>query len=219
MKWSRSKSHLFPKDPEEESNMAAVCTTPWCGEKSKISQRKLSQWRTFFLILSDSSTICYLGFVFVNFLWRRLHTFWGFRSFTYGIMHLDSLSFALSQISYTVANLTKKNFKSSVAELNHVSSHINLQVLFFTPWSYWFHPNHLWTKTHQLKMSPLHSLFHWFCLNMSTVTFKSCIFLVQTQVCQCIMLIQKSLWIFSINIPLCEIFLEIYHDEIAFFIH
>ena len=37
------------------------------------------------------------------------------------IMNLDSLSFALSQISYSVANLTKKNYKSSVAEISHVS--------------------------------------------------------------------------------------------------
>ena len=36
-------------------------------------------------------------------------------------MNLDSLSFALSQISYSVANLTKKNYKSSVAEISHVS--------------------------------------------------------------------------------------------------
>ena len=36
-------------------------------------------------------------------------------------MNLDSLSFALSQISYSVANLTKKNFKSSVTEISHVS--------------------------------------------------------------------------------------------------
>jgi len=36
-------------------------------------------------------------------------------------MNLDSLSFALAEISYSVANLTKKNFRSSVAEINHVS--------------------------------------------------------------------------------------------------
>ncbi len=36
-------------------------------------------------------------------------------------MNLDSLSFALSQISYSVANLTKKNYKSSAAEISHVS--------------------------------------------------------------------------------------------------
>ena len=36
-------------------------------------------------------------------------------------MNLDSLSFALAEISYLVANLTKKNFRSSVAEINHVS--------------------------------------------------------------------------------------------------
>ncbi|WAR11775.1 CNOT1-like protein [Mya arenaria] len=34
-------------------------------------------------------------------------------------MNLDSLSFALAEISYSVANLTKKNFRSSVAEINH----------------------------------------------------------------------------------------------------
>jgi len=36
-------------------------------------------------------------------------------------MNLDSLSFALSQISYSVANLTKKNFKSNIAEISNVS--------------------------------------------------------------------------------------------------
>lgn len=35
-------------------------------------------------------------------------------------MNLDSLSLALSQISYSVANLTKKNFKSCVAEISHL---------------------------------------------------------------------------------------------------
>ncbi|XP_064610278.1 CCR4-NOT transcription complex subunit 1-like isoform X2 [Liolophura sinensis] len=38
-------------------------------------------------------------------------------------MNLDSLSLALSEISYSVANLTKKNFKSSVAEINHLVTH------------------------------------------------------------------------------------------------
>lgn len=37
-------------------------------------------------------------------------------------MNLDSLSFALSQISYLVANLTKKNYKQSTQELSHVST-------------------------------------------------------------------------------------------------
>jgi len=37
------------------------------------------------------------------------------------IMNLDSLSFALSQISYSVANLTKKNYKSNVTEISTVS--------------------------------------------------------------------------------------------------
>ena len=36
-------------------------------------------------------------------------------------MNLDPLSFALSEISYTVANLTKKNYKQSVAVVNQVS--------------------------------------------------------------------------------------------------
>ncbi|KAL5022887.1 hypothetical protein ScPMuIL_002042 [Solemya velum] len=35
-------------------------------------------------------------------------------------MNLDSLSFAVAEISYLVANLTKKNFKSSVSEINHL---------------------------------------------------------------------------------------------------
>ncbi|KAF8774618.1 CCR4-NOT transcription complex subunit 1 like protein [Argiope bruennichi] len=35
-------------------------------------------------------------------------------------MNLDSLSFALSNISYSVANLTKKNFKSSVQEITRL---------------------------------------------------------------------------------------------------
>ncbi|KAJ8302566.1 hypothetical protein KUTeg_018962 [Tegillarca granosa] len=37
-------------------------------------------------------------------------------------MNLDSLSFALAEISYSVANLTKKNFKSSVGEITHLVS-------------------------------------------------------------------------------------------------
>ncbi|KAL3860717.1 hypothetical protein ACJMK2_010802 [Sinanodonta woodiana] len=35
-------------------------------------------------------------------------------------MNLDSLSFALAEISYSVANLTKKNFKASVTEISHL---------------------------------------------------------------------------------------------------
>lgn len=35
-------------------------------------------------------------------------------------MNLDSLSFALSEISFAVANFTKKNYKSSVAEINRL---------------------------------------------------------------------------------------------------
>ena len=35
-------------------------------------------------------------------------------------MNLDSLSFALSQISYSVANLTKKNYKLNINEISSV---------------------------------------------------------------------------------------------------
>ncbi|XP_046333509.2 CCR4-NOT transcription complex subunit 1-like isoform X5 [Haliotis rufescens] len=35
-------------------------------------------------------------------------------------MNLDSLSFALAEISYSVANLTKKNFKANVSEISHL---------------------------------------------------------------------------------------------------
>jgi len=45
-------------------------------------------------------------------------------------MNLDSLSFALAEISYSVANLTKKNFRSSVAEINHVRHLQNFIYLF-----------------------------------------------------------------------------------------
>lgn len=45
-------------------------------------------------------------------------------------MNLDSLSFALAEISYSVANLTKKNFKSSVAEISHVSIPSKLSLFF-----------------------------------------------------------------------------------------
>lgn len=41
-------------------------------------------------------------------------------------MNLDSLSFALAEISYSVANLTKKNFKSSITEISHVRIIIRL---------------------------------------------------------------------------------------------
>ena len=44
-------------------------------------------------------------------------------------MNLDSLSFALSQISYSVANLTKKNYKASVTEISHVSTQNELSML------------------------------------------------------------------------------------------
>lgn len=37
-------------------------------------------------------------------------------------MNLDTLSFALSQITYLTANLNKKNFKSSQTEISNVSS-------------------------------------------------------------------------------------------------
>jgi CCR4-NOT transcription complex subunit 1 len=36
-------------------------------------------------------------------------------------MNLDTLSFALSQITYLTANLNKKNFKSSQTEISNVS--------------------------------------------------------------------------------------------------
>lgn len=42
-------------------------------------------------------------------------------------MNLDSLSFTLSQISYSVANLTKKNFKSGVQELSHLVAQHGLE--------------------------------------------------------------------------------------------
>jgi hypothetical protein len=37
-------------------------------------------------------------------------------------MNLDSLSLALSQISYLVDNLTKKNYRASQQEIQHVST-------------------------------------------------------------------------------------------------
>ncbi|GIY40367.1 CCR4-NOT transcription complex subunit 1 [Caerostris extrusa] len=42
-------------------------------------------------------------------------------------MNLDSLSFALSNISYSVANLTKKNFKSSVLEIYRLVANHGLE--------------------------------------------------------------------------------------------
>ncbi|XP_067012333.2 CCR4-NOT transcription complex subunit 1 isoform X3 [Anabrus simplex] len=42
-------------------------------------------------------------------------------------MNLDSLSFALSQISYLVANLTKKNFKQSAQELSNLVTSYGLE--------------------------------------------------------------------------------------------
>lgn len=42
-------------------------------------------------------------------------------------MNLDSLSFALSNISYSVANLTKKNSKSSVQEISRLVAHHGLE--------------------------------------------------------------------------------------------
>lgn len=47
-------------------------------------------------------------------------------------MNLDSLSFALAEISYSVANLTKKNFKSSVGEISHVCIFNSLCLNMFT---------------------------------------------------------------------------------------
>lgn len=45
-------------------------------------------------------------------------------------MNLDPLSFALSEISYTVANLTKKNYKQSIAAINHVRQVCDLRFFF-----------------------------------------------------------------------------------------
>uniref|UniRef100_T1DC70 CCR4-NOT transcription complex subunit 1 n=1 Tax=Cupiennius salei TaxID=6928 RepID=T1DC70_CUPSA len=42
-------------------------------------------------------------------------------------MNLDSLSFALSNISYSVANLTKKNSKSSVQEISRLVAHHGIE--------------------------------------------------------------------------------------------
>ncbi|GFQ94535.1 CCR4-NOT transcription complex subunit 1 [Trichonephila clavata] len=42
-------------------------------------------------------------------------------------MNLDSLSFALSNISYSVSNLTKKNFKSSVQEISRLVAYHGLE--------------------------------------------------------------------------------------------
>lgn len=42
-------------------------------------------------------------------------------------MNLDSLSLALSQISYLVDNLTKKNYRASQQEIQHVSRLMVLQ--------------------------------------------------------------------------------------------
>lgn len=39
-------------------------------------------------------------------------------------MNLDSLSLALSQISYLVDNLTKKNYRASQQEIQHVSKQV-----------------------------------------------------------------------------------------------
>ncbi|XP_021921591.1 CCR4-NOT transcription complex subunit 1-like isoform X2 [Zootermopsis nevadensis] len=42
-------------------------------------------------------------------------------------MNLDSLSFTLSQISYLVANLTKKNYKQSTQELSYLVALYSLE--------------------------------------------------------------------------------------------
>lgn len=42
-------------------------------------------------------------------------------------MNLDSLSLALSQISYLVDNLTKKNYRASQQEIQHVSDSKNIK--------------------------------------------------------------------------------------------
>lgn len=45
-------------------------------------------------------------------------------------MNLDSLSLALSQISYLVDNLTKKNYRASQQEIQHVSGSEKSLLLF-----------------------------------------------------------------------------------------
>lgn len=45
-------------------------------------------------------------------------------------MNLDSLSLALSQISYLVDNLTKKNYRASQQEIQHVSGVKNSKCIF-----------------------------------------------------------------------------------------
>lgn len=45
-------------------------------------------------------------------------------------MNLDSLSLALSQISYLVDNLTKKNYRASQQEIQHVSGCENSSCIF-----------------------------------------------------------------------------------------
>lgn len=54
---------------------------------------------------------------------------WSFRGRIHGTMNLDSLSFTLSQISYLVANLSKKNYKTSVQEISHVSIDVLVYIL------------------------------------------------------------------------------------------
>lgn len=46
-------------------------------------------------------------------------------------MNLDSLSLALSQISYLVDNLTKKNYRASQQEIQHVSGSKDIKYFFW----------------------------------------------------------------------------------------
>lgn len=66
---------------------------------------------------SKSTRVLYI-FLF----WESLESNLGLSfQFVWNRMNLDPLSFALAEISYSVASLTKKNYKPSVAEINHVS--------------------------------------------------------------------------------------------------
>lgn len=66
---------------------------------------------------SKSTRVLYI-FLF----WESLESNLGLSfQFVWNRMNLDPLSFALAEISYSVSCLTKKNYKPSVAEINHVS--------------------------------------------------------------------------------------------------
>lgn len=54
--------------------------------------------------------------------WESFKPIWSFRGLVHGTMNLDSLSFTLSQISYLVASIARKNHRQVEAELQKVSS-------------------------------------------------------------------------------------------------